>query len=478
MRTCEAAALAFCRLLDGWARGEPQPCTAGRRQAALRRAAERAETALAGLEQPLDRYLLELESEIAEGQPWYGQPGPAELVEWEPVLRRAGVAVAPHRVAQAYLELAVLVRALEGLTTSVRFESRPDRASLWAGLFDLRENLFGAVGRPSRARRLARRDLPRQEAARGRRTALHGAGEACVSCAPEDELPRGCAARASRCLRQRRASITSSRASFSSPSPSSLRSSSGSDGTAASSEAAWCQSLDVLFGGASTLIPLALGALGGLLLARSSLPDVRPFRTGLIVLTLAVLLAFGSGQFGLGPDAPPPASPDLDTVDEYGGVFGAILFIALDKLLGGAGVTIVTVLGIVAGVVLLTGASLGAALRHSARAGGHIARHTARAARRSVERVQSVPDSFAPVENATASGRRRRGVRGRPRGSCGRLHRSRPAADRPAPAGGGSRRRAGRPVDGGAAGRTSGRRRLPSRSLAGIRSTGCRIVGS
>jgi hypothetical protein len=145
LRTCEAAALAFCRLLDGWARGEPQPSTVGRRQAALRRAAERAETALAGLEQPLDRYLLELESEIAEGQPWYGQPGPAELVEWEPVLRRAGVAVAPHRVAQAYLELAVLVRALEGLTTSVRFESRPDRASLWAGLFDLRENLFGAA---------------------------------------------------------------------------------------------------------------------------------------------------------------------------------------------------------------------------------------------------------------------------------------------------------------------------------------------
>ena len=142
---CEASALAFCRLLDGWARGEPEPCTAGRRQAALRRAAERAETALAELERPLDRYLLELESEVAEGRPWYGQPGPGELLEWEPVLRRAGVCVAPHRVAQAYLELAVLIRALEGLTTSVRFESAPDRASLWAGLFDLRENLFGAV---------------------------------------------------------------------------------------------------------------------------------------------------------------------------------------------------------------------------------------------------------------------------------------------------------------------------------------------
>ncbi len=145
LRSCEAAALAFCRLLDGWARGEPQPCTVGKRQAALRRAAERAETALTGLEHPLDRYLLELESEIAEGRPWYGQPGAAELLEWEPVLRRAGVSVAPHRVAQAYLELAVLVRALEGLAASARFESAPDRASLWAGLFDLRENLFGAA---------------------------------------------------------------------------------------------------------------------------------------------------------------------------------------------------------------------------------------------------------------------------------------------------------------------------------------------
>ncbi len=142
---CEAAALAFCRLLESWAKGEATPCTAGRRQAALRRAAERVETALANLEGPLDRYLLELESGRAEGRPWYGEPGPGELVEWEPVLRRAGVAASPHRVAQAYLELAVLVRALEGLSASARFASHPDRASLWAGLFDLRENLFEAV---------------------------------------------------------------------------------------------------------------------------------------------------------------------------------------------------------------------------------------------------------------------------------------------------------------------------------------------
>jgi hypothetical protein len=56
---------------------------------------------------------------------------------------RAGVRVPSERVAQAYLELAVLVRALEGLTSAVRIDATPTRGSLWAGLFDLRENLLG-----------------------------------------------------------------------------------------------------------------------------------------------------------------------------------------------------------------------------------------------------------------------------------------------------------------------------------------------
>ena len=43
----------------------------------------------------------------------------------------------------AYLELAVLVRALEGLSAQARWQSSIDTSSLWAGLFDLRENLLG-----------------------------------------------------------------------------------------------------------------------------------------------------------------------------------------------------------------------------------------------------------------------------------------------------------------------------------------------
>ena len=80
------------------------------------------------------------------------------MLEWDEVLRRAGVHASPSRVAQAYLELAVLVRALQGLSSSARMGAPPQRAALWAGLFDLRENLYGgavddlrALGRLTRA---------------------------------------------------------------------------------------------------------------------------------------------------------------------------------------------------------------------------------------------------------------------------------------------------------------------------------------
>ena len=86
LRACEAAALSFCRLLERWGRGEAKPATAGGREAALRHAADRVETALAGLETPLGRYLLELEADQAEGRSWYTGPGAGELVEWRPVL--------------------------------------------------------------------------------------------------------------------------------------------------------------------------------------------------------------------------------------------------------------------------------------------------------------------------------------------------------------------------------------------------------
>ena len=145
LRACEAAALAFCRLLEQWNRGEAIPTTPGTRQAALRHAADRVETAVAGLEGPLGQYLIELQPERTEGRSWYLGPGAGELVEWKAVLDRAGVRVCPNRVASVSLELAVLVRALEGLGDAARLDTSPDRSSLWAGLFDLGDTLLGTV---------------------------------------------------------------------------------------------------------------------------------------------------------------------------------------------------------------------------------------------------------------------------------------------------------------------------------------------
>ena len=145
LRACEVAALAFCRLLERWGRGDAVPATPGARAAARRRAADRVETALAGLDAPLSAYLVALEPDRAEGRSWYGGPGAGELVDWQPILDRAGVRACPNRVAAVYLELAVLVRALQSLDDAVRLDAAPDRSSLWAGLFDLHDTLFGAT---------------------------------------------------------------------------------------------------------------------------------------------------------------------------------------------------------------------------------------------------------------------------------------------------------------------------------------------
>jgi S-DNA-T family DNA segregation ATPase FtsK/SpoIIIE len=150
------------------------------------------------------------------------------------------------------------------------------------------------------------------------------------------------------------------------------------------------QSLHVLVGQAAVLVPAAFLLVGGLLLGHSSLIDLRPFRTGLVVLGVALLLACGGDVFGLGPDGPAPRSMDVDRIDAHGGILGALLYIPLVTLIGQVGVTILTIFALLAGLLLVTGASVGALLRHSARAGQRIALGTASVARRTAERVQTI----------------------------------------------------------------------------------------
>ena len=114
---------------------------------------------------------------------------------------------------------------------------------------------------------------------------------------------------------------------------------------------------DKLIGGASWGLPVLLVALGGLMVARSALVDVRPFRTGLVLLALGLMLALGK---------------------DHGGYVGKGLGGAVGVAIGVTGTTILGALLLLVAALLLSGASLGAILRRS----GHGVRKAATKARR------------------------------------------------------------------------------------------------
>jgi DNA segregation ATPase FtsK/SpoIIIE, S-DNA-T family len=106
-------------------------------------------------------------------------------------------------------------------------------------------------------------------------------------------------------------------------------------------------------GAAAYGLPLLFAGVGGLMVTRSSLVDVRPFRTGLAALVPGALLALGS---------------------EHGGLVGEGLEGAVAFLLGETGALILGCTLVVVGTLLLTGASTGALLRRS----GHALRAAAK----------------------------------------------------------------------------------------------------
>ena len=121
--------------------------------------------------------------------------------------------------------------------------------------------------------------------------------------------------------------------------------------------------LDAVFGAARIGVPVVFLVLGALMIARASLVDVRPFRTGLILVCVGALVLLGS---------------------EKGGAFGTASDAVFGRLLGGTGTFILGLFLVWGGALLLTGASLGAILHRSA----HIARDTAGAAKRTVTAVR------------------------------------------------------------------------------------------
>ncbi len=122
--------------------------------------------------------------------------------------------------------------------------------------------------------------------------------------------------------------------------------------------------LRAAIGDAAYLLPLALVAVGGLMLARSGLLDVRPFRLGLGVGFLGLMTLLGR---------------------DSGGWIGLALGGLLAGLIGETGAAIVGGALLLGGALLVTGASTGAILRRT----GHVVQRASVGARRALDWVSS-----------------------------------------------------------------------------------------
>lgn len=126
--------------------------------------------------------------------------------------------------------------------------------------------------------------------------------------------------------------------------------------------------LIALVGGTAYTLPVACVAVGSLMVAKSELPGFAPFRTGLVLIAFALALILGSA---------------------HGGYLGEGLESLFGRLIGTTGTRLLGAFVLLAGVLLVSGASAGAILRRS----GHAVRRAARA--RPTRRARPTPPPVA-----------------------------------------------------------------------------------
>ena len=143
--------------------------------------------------------------------------------------------------------------------------------------------------------------------------------------------------------------------------------------------------LTEIIGDAAYVLPVALLCLGALLLARSDLLDVRPFRLGVGVSFLGLMTLLGK---------------------DSGGFIGMAIGGTLAALIGQTGAAIIGGAILLGGLLLVTGASTGVILRRT----GHVVKRAGSGARRAFEWPSTesqteedvdIPERSAPSTTAT-----------------------------------------------------------------------------
>jgi len=118
------------------------------------------------------------------------------------------------------------------------------------------------------------------------------------------------------------------------------------------------------FGALGYGVPAALVLGGALVLARELRPPTRPLRTGVLCLTTALTLALSAGTLGIGPGATSAqAFWRAHAFEARGGVVGQAELWLASHLLSTLGAHILAVFLFLAGLILVSGATLSSVLR-------------------------------------------------------------------------------------------------------------------
>src|SRR6059058_5701801 len=149
------------------------------------------------------------------------------------------------------------------------------------------------------------------------------------------------------------------------------------------------EGLGWLLGAIRFLTPVAFAATGAILVLRPVLPAVRPFRSGGACLFAALTLALAGGTLGLGPGGG-AVHWDRWWVTPRGGLAGEGLYWLASTLFSDLGAHIIALFLLMAGVLLLTGATVAGVVRATS---AHVA-ETTRALRPKVR----VPAPVRPAE--------------------------------------------------------------------------------
>jgi S-DNA-T family DNA segregation ATPase FtsK/SpoIIIE len=155
-----------------------------------------------------------------------------------------------------------------------------------------------------------------------------------------------------------------------------------------------------MFGGVGYAVPVLLFAAGALIVVRPMVPALHPLKTGAACLVCALMLGLAAGSLGLGPgDTHRDGFLDPHYLKHHGGLVGEALFWTSAKLFSTAGSHILFVFLLLAGILLLTGASIASIITATREAAATTSDRMRRTGTAATERIPYEPlPPIAPPE--------------------------------------------------------------------------------